>query len=84
MNGRHVMDQADKTGTLDVYRTEGLTGISESAAVQKYMRLDTLQFWVAGSLMNRWVRQLDYEPLLNDLLVRVGGGRFRRPVTAKS
>ena len=68
MDGRHVRDQADKTGMLDVYRIEGLTGISESAAVQQYMCTGALQYWVAGSLMNQWVRQLDYEQLLKDLL----------------
>lgn len=68
MGGRHGRDQADMTGTLDVYRIKGLTGISESAAVQQYMRTGALQFWVAGILMNQWVRQLDYDQLLKDLM----------------
>ena len=47
VDGSHVMDQAAETGVLDVYRIEGLTGISESAAVQQYMRTGALPFWVA-------------------------------------
>ena len=70
------MDQAAKTGELEVYRIEGLTGISESAAVQQYMRTGTLPFWVAGILMNQWVRQLDYETLLKDSLSASVAGRF--------
>ena len=70
------MDQAAKTGELEVYRIEGLTGISESADVQQYMRTGTLPFWVAGILMNQWVRQLDYEKLLKDSLSASVAGRF--------
>ena len=71
------MDQAAKKGVLDVYRIEGLTRISESSAVQQYMRAGALPFWVAGIFMNQWVRQLDYEKLLRDsLLSSLVVGRF--------
>ena len=71
------MDQAAKTGVLDVYRIEGLTKISESTAVQQYMRSGALPFWVAGIFMNQWVRQLDYEKLLKDSLLPAAiTGRF--------
>ena len=70
------MDQAAETGVLDVYRIEGLTGISESAAVQQYMRTGALPFWVAGIFMNQWVRQLDYEKLLKDSLSASVAGSF--------
>ena len=68
MDESHVIEQAGKTGVPAIYRIEGLTGISESATVQQYMRTGALQFWVAGIVMNQWVRQLDYEELLKDLL----------------
>ena len=70
------MDRAAKTGELEVYRIEGLTGISETTAVQQYMRTGALPFWVAGILMNQWVRQLDYETLLKDSLSASVAGRF--------
>ena len=62
------MYQTGKTGVSDVYRIEGLTEISESAAVQQYMRTGALPFWVAGIFMNQWLRQFDYEKLLKDAL----------------
>ena len=70
------MDQAAKTDVLDAYRIEGLTRITESAAVQQYTRTGALQFWVAGIVMNQRVRQLDYEELLKDLLSASVVGRF--------
>ena len=70
------MDRAGKTGMLDAYRIEGLTRLTESAAVQQYMRTGALQFWVAGIVLNQWVRQLDYEALLKDLLSASVVGSF--------
>ena len=63
------MDQEVGTRMLDVHRIEGLTAISETTAVQQYMRTGALPFWVAGILMNQWVHQLDYEKLLKDSLL---------------
>ena len=63
------MDQEVGTRMLDVHRIEGLTAISETTAVQQYMRSGALPFWVAGILMNQWVHQLDYEKLLKDSLL---------------
>ena len=58
------------------YRIEGLTRASEDPDVQRYMRTGALQFWVAGIFMNEWVRQLDFEKLLKDLLSASVAGRF--------
>lgn len=63
------MDETDRTGALEVHGVEGLTAISETAAVQQYMRTGAMPFWVAGILMNQWVRQLDYEKLLRESLL---------------
>ena len=71
------MDEAIRKGGQDVHRIEGLTAISETAAVQQYMRTGALPFWVAGILMNQRVRQLDYETLLKDIFVSLSvTGRF--------
>ena len=61
----------------DVYRIDGLAAISETPAVQQFMRTGALPLWVAGILMNQWVRQLDYEKLLQDSLAAAWvTGRF--------
>ena len=71
------MDEAIGKGGQDVHRIEGLTAISETTAVQQYMRTGALPFWVAGILMNQRVRQLDYETLLKDMFVSLSvTGRF--------
>ena len=71
--GSHVMDQAKKPS---VYRIPGLTAISETPDVQQYMRSGALQFWVAGLFMNQWVRQIDFEKLLKDVLSASVAGVF--------
>lgn len=77
VGGNRVMDQPGKKGGWEVHRIEGLASISETDAVQQYMRTGALPFWVAGILMNQWVRQLDYEKLLKDALLSASvTGRF--------
>ena len=69
----HVVDQA---GRPDVYRLPGLTAIGETPAVQQYMRSGALQFWVAGLFMNQWVRQIDFDKLLKDVMSASVAGVF--------
>ena len=69
----------NETGNRDgsgLHRIEGLTSASETPEVQRYIRTGSSQFWVAGIFMNEWVRQLDFEKLLKDILSASVVGRF--------
>lgn len=70
------MNETDNKDESSLYRIEGLTKESQKPEVQRYIRTGSSQFWVAGIFMNEWVRQLDFEKLLKDVLSASVVGRF--------
>ena len=70
------MNETDNRDESGLYRIEGLTTASQTPEAQRYIRTGSSQFWVAGIFMNEWVRQLDFEKLLKDLLSASVVGRF--------
>ena len=69
MYRQHLIAQAAEAGDLDLRKIEGMTEAAAAPQVLRYAQTGALQFWVAGNLMNEWVRQLDYQELLKNALV---------------
>ena len=68
MYRQHLIAQAAEAGDLDLRKIEGMTEAAAAPQVLRYAQTGALQFWVAGNLMNEWVRQLDYQELLKNAL----------------
>ena len=68
MYRQHLIVQAAEAGDLDLRKIEGMTEAAASPQVLRYAQTGALQFWVAGNLMNEWVRQLDYQEILKNAL----------------